>query len=122
MADPTLQRAALKGLRSLPRPVLRLMSGGTVVYRGGRTLDPRFQFLAYQARRLPSLASLTPPEARQAMSRAIRTVSGRREAGVAVEALTVAGAQADLEARAYRPADQDPAAPILVYAHMGGGV
>jgi hypothetical protein len=29
--------------------VLRLMAGGGVVYQGGRTLDPRCQFLAAQA-------------------------------------------------------------------------
>ena len=40
MADPAIQRAALKGVLSLPKPVLRLLSGGGVVYRGGRTLDP----------------------------------------------------------------------------------
>ena len=50
MADPAIQRAILRGVLSLPQPILRLASGGAVVYRGGRTLDPRFQFLAHQAR------------------------------------------------------------------------
>ena len=54
MADPAIQKAALKGLLSLPRPVLRLLSGGGVVYRGGRTLDPRLQFLARRARGVAS--------------------------------------------------------------------
>ncbi len=39
---------------SLPSPILRLMSGGSVVYRGGRTLDPRLQFMAAQASRMPA--------------------------------------------------------------------
>jgi acetyl esterase/lipase len=56
------------------------------------------------------------------MSQAVRTVAGRREAGVGVEPLTIEGADGALEARSYRPQDQNPAAPVLVYAHMGGGV
>ena len=47
MADPAVQKAILKVLLSLPSPVLRAMSGGGVVYQGGRTLDPRFQFHLY---------------------------------------------------------------------------
>ena len=38
---------------SLPTPILRALSGGGVVYQGGRTLDPRLQFLANAARRAP---------------------------------------------------------------------
>ena len=34
------------------------MAGGGVVYKGVRTLDPRFQFLAAQARRQPPLEGL----------------------------------------------------------------
>jgi acetyl esterase len=45
MADPAVQKALLKLMLSLPTPVLRMMSGGGVVWQGGRTLDPRFQFL-----------------------------------------------------------------------------
>ena len=85
MADPAIQHAALKGLLSLPRPALRLLSGGGVVYQGGRTLDPRFQFLAHQARALPQLASLTPQEARLASAQALKTMEGRAEPGVAIE-------------------------------------
>ena len=41
MADPAVQKAILKVMLSLPSPVLRMMSGGGVVWQGGRTLDPR---------------------------------------------------------------------------------
>lgn len=122
MPDPALQNAALKGVLSLPRPLLRLIAGGGVVYRGGRTLDPRLQFLAHQARGVPSLASLAPPEARFAAAEMLRTLEGRLEPGVAIENLTIDAEGGALRARAYRPADQDPRAPILVFAHMGGGV
>src|SRR5215472_15533130 len=130
MADLAIQKAALKGMLSLPRPILRLLAGGGVVYRGGRTLDPRFQFLASQARNQPSLASLTPQDARVASAQGLKAVEGQVEPGVAIETLAIppAGeASGDasgepIRARAYRPADQDPAAPVMVYAHMGGGV
>ena len=46
MAYPRLRRALLKTALTLPAPVLRAASGGASVYRGGRTLDPRVQFLS----------------------------------------------------------------------------
>ena len=122
MADPAFQKAIVRGVLALPRPVLRLLSGGGVVYRGGRTLDPRFQFLAYQARGMPPLESLSPAEARQASARALRPLEGPLEPGVAIETLTIESGDVATPARAYRPSDQDPRAPVIVYAHMGGGV
>jgi acetyl esterase len=122
MADPTIERAILRGVLALPRPILRLIAGGGVVYRGGRTLDPRFQYLARQSRGAPPLSSLPPVEARQAASEALSAVAGAPEPGVATEAVTIDGPGGIIDARAYRPSDQDPAAPMLVYAHMGGGV
>lgn len=122
MADPAFQRAILHGVLSLPRPVLRLMSGGGVVYQGGRTLDPRLQFLAHQALSMPSMARLTPQEARRASAEAIKAVEGRPEPGVTTEPHVIDSPVGTIDARAYRPEGQDPAAPVLVYAHMGGGV
>jgi len=123
MPDLVIQKAALQGVLSLPKPILRLASGGGAVFQGGRTLDPRLQFLAHHARRLAPLQSLTPQEARPATAQAQRGLEGRIEPGVAVEHLTIdeTGEQ-PIPARAYRPANQDPAAPVLVFAHMGGGV
>jgi len=93
-----------------------------VVYQGGRTLDPRLQFLARQAKNLPPMTSLTPEDARIASAEAIRTLEGRPEPGVATEPHVIESAEGGVDARAYRPDDQDPDAPVLVYAHMGGGV
>ena len=59
MARGSAQLRVLRTLLSLPAPLLRLMSGGGVVYQGGRTLDPRFQFLAAQARRAPAMTAFT---------------------------------------------------------------
>src|SRR5215469_9042989 len=118
VADPTIQRAILKGVLSLPQPVLRLASGGSVVYRGGRTLDPRFQFLAHRAKSLTPLTRLTPSEARRAAAEALGAVGGRPEPGVATESIAIGAPTGTIDARAYRPAAQDPAAPLLVWAHM----
>lgn len=122
MASPAAQRAIANLILSLPAPLLRLMAGGGVVYQGGRTLDPRLQFLAAQAKKQPPMSSLSPEQARQGESAAIGAVCGKPEAGVTWEDLTVPGAGDDIPARIYRPENQDPAAPLMVWAHMGGGV
>ena len=49
-ACPATQRLVLRRLLSLPAPVLRLMSGGGVVYQGGRTLDPRLVREGFEGR------------------------------------------------------------------------
>lgn len=116
------QRLIARTLLSLPAPVLRLMSGGGVVYKGGRTLDPRLQFLAAQARGAPPMESLSPEEARRGETQAIAAVAGSPEPGVTWEDLAVPGDAGEIPARAYRPQGQDPEAPLMVWAHMGGGV
>jgi acetyl esterase/lipase len=122
MASAAAQRLIARTLLSLPAPILRLMTGGGVVYKGGRTLDPRLQFLAVQARKGPAMETQTPEEARRGETQALGALSGDLEPGVRWEALGVPGAAGDLPARLYRPESQDPAAPLMVWAHMGGGV
>ena len=39
MAKLDVQKFVVKALLSLPSPILWVMSGGSVVYKGGRTLD-----------------------------------------------------------------------------------
>ena len=121
-ASASTQRFIAKRLLSLPAPILRLMSGGGVVYQGGRTLDPRIQFLAAQAKNAPPLQVLSPADARAASAGGIALVTGEPEPGVRVEPLTIPGPGGAIPARAYRPATQAPDAPLMVYAHMGGGV
>jgi len=122
MADTDVQRAVLKGLLALPRPLVRLMSGGAATHVGGRTLDPAFQFLAHQARGRPSPTTRSPQEVRPAIAAGFRIVAGRPEPDFAIEPVSIEEPDGIIEARAYRPRQQDPAAPVLVYAHMGGGV
>lgn len=121
MAD-AFPRFAVKAVMSLPTPILRLLSGGGVVYQGGRTLDPHFQFLTAGARHLPAIHTLSAQAGRAASAAGLKGVAGKREAGVRVEDFTIEGPGGDLPLRAYRPADQDPAAPLMVFAHFGGGV
>ncbi len=122
MASLSTQRLVLKTLLSLPSPVLRLLSGGGAVYRGGRTLDPRLQFLAAQARGGQPMTAMTPDEARRASASAFAAMSPAPEGGVRIEAMAIPGPGGEIPLRLYRPDAQDPAIPILVYAHMGGGV
>lgn len=116
------QRAILSWILSLPTPVLRLLSGGVATYREGRTLDPRLQFLAAGARRSRPMSTLTPEEARRASAAAFRATAEAPPPGVRIEALTVPGGEGDRPARLYRPSRPLPEIPILVFAHMGGGV
>jgi acetyl esterase/lipase len=122
MASAAAQRFLARTILSLPAPVLRLMAGGGVVYKGGRTLDPRLQFLAAQARKGPAMEALEPQEARRGETQALAALSGDLEPGVRWEPLIVPGAAGEIPARLYRPESQDPVAPLMVWAHMGGGV
>jgi acetyl esterase len=122
MADAGLQKLQLRLVLSLPSPILRALSGGGVVYRGGRTLDPRLQFLASRSQGLPPMSSLTPEQARGGAEAMVAVMGGKLEAGVKVEPVTVPGAEDSLPARVYRPDRQDPETPLMVFAHFGGGV
>jgi len=122
MPSPATQRLVVRKLLSLPTPMLRLMSGGGVVYQGGRTLDPRLQYLAAQSRNAAPMNTLSPEEARRASAAALDAMAGDPEPGVRIEPLTVPGPGGDLPARLYRPDNQDPQTPVFLFAHMGGGV
>ena len=122
MAAGGARRLAARALLSLPTPVLRLMAGGGVVYRGGRTLDPRLQFLAAQARTAPPMEAGSVEEARRAEAAGVAMLAGDPPRGVRWEPLSVPGADGDIPARLYRPKTQDGSRPVMVWAHMGGGV
>jgi len=122
MASPDLQRLMAKAMLSLPSPLLRAMSGGGAVHLSGRTLDPRFQFMAHAARGAPPMAGLPPQAVRAGSAASLAVVAGRLESGVRSENLTIDGPGGALPLRAYRPPVQDPDAPLMVFAHFGGGV
>jgi acetyl esterase/lipase len=120
MADLALQRLQVRTMLALPTPILRALSGGRATHVGGRTLDPRLQFLTSQAQRASPEGGLE--EARASARALVGLLGGRPEPGVRVDPLSVPGAAGEIDARAYRPPDQDPAAPLMVFAHFGGGV
>jgi acetyl esterase/lipase len=122
VAEPSVQRLMLKAMLALPRPILRGLAGGGVTFVGGRTLDPRMQFLAAQGRRAPPLSAFTPQEARAGTAASLKPLAGDPERGVRIEPLTVDGPGGGVPTRTYRPAEQDPNAPVMVFAHFGGGV
>jgi acetyl esterase len=120
-ASPAAQRLVARTVLSLPTPILRLMAGGGVVHKGGRTLDPRLQFLAAQAKGAPPMETLSPEEARRGEA-ALVTLSGDLEPGVRWEPLTVPGGDGEIAARLYTPRQIMEGNPLVVWAHMGGGV
>jgi acetyl esterase/lipase len=122
MADLAFQRLLLKAVLSTPDPILRLLSGGGVIYRGGRTLEPKFQFL-WKAWRKPRLIEdVSPEEARLGWSALVRTCGFKPSAAVRTETLLLDGPGGPMTTRLYSPPDQDPGAPMLVFLHAGSGV
>lgn len=119
----SLQATLAKLLLKLPASWKIKMAGGKPVEIGGRTLDPNFQFLAHGAASQPPMSSLDPETAQAAAKQGLAMFAAKPEPGVAVENRAVPSAgMHEIPIRLYRPEDQDPTAPMLVYAHMGGGV
>jgi acetyl esterase len=124
MADPAIQKLLFKTVMSLPAPVLRMMSGGSAAWLGGRTMDPRFQFIANAARRAQagSEQAFSPQSVRPRIAQALAMTQGAPESGVAFESMIIEGPRGPVPCRLYRPQVQDAAAPVMVFAHFGGGV
>jgi acetyl esterase/lipase len=119
MADPAIQKRLLQAVLSLPRPVLRAVSGGRAVYMGGRTLDPRFQFLIHAAKHYASAEGLSEDKARRVRAEQFALVCGGREPGVKTEDVEIDGPRGPIPARVYRHPDQDPDLALMIYANGG---
>ncbi|MEI9965000.1 MAG: alpha/beta hydrolase [Caulobacteraceae bacterium] len=117
MADPAIQKRILQAVLSLPPPVLRAASGGRALYVGGRTLDPRLQFLLHAARHYASVEGLPDEQARQTRAQQLAIVGGCVEPGVRTQEVTIDGPRGPIPARIYRHPDQDPGAALMVYAY-----
>jgi acetyl esterase len=122
MAGFDFQQFIAKAVLSLPAPMLRAMSGGGVVEIGGRILDAHFQFMANAAKNAPPMSGFPPEVARAGSAASLTAVAGKPEPGVRSENLSIDGPGGPLPLRAYRPPVQDPNAPLMVFAHFGGGV
>lgn len=119
-----LRAVIAKTLLKLPGPWLVRLSGGHSVERRGRQLDPVFQFLGHVAKRRPHMSTLGAAKARTVSAQGLAMVGGPPDPGVEWSDETVSAARParDIPVRIYRPDDQDPTAPLIVYAHFGGGV
>ena len=119
----SLQATIAKLLLKLPASWKVKMAGGAPVELGGRTLDPNFQFIAHGAANQPPMSSLEPEIAQAGAIEGLAMFAAKPEPGVSFEDTTIPGQDGhEIPVRLYKPADQDPAAPMLAYWHMGGGV
>ena len=119
----SLQATIAKLLLKLPDSFLVRLSGGKPVELGGRTLDPRFQFMMTGARSQPPMSSLSPQDARAASALGLAMFADKADPGVSWEDSAITGSDGhQIPVRIYRPDNQDPSAPMMVYYHFGGGV
>jgi acetyl esterase/lipase len=117
-----LTKALVRAALNRSEAALIKASGGAPRTAGGRTLDPRFQFIEAQARKRKPPANMTPEVGRNQTSDLVHLFGGRREPGVHAESLRMETGARVISARFYRPERSDPAVPVLVYFHFGGGV
>lgn len=122
MTDFAVQKRLLRAVLSLPTPALRAAAGGSAVYVGGRTLDPRLQFLLQAAHSRPRLEAMSMEDARRAFAETWTLIAPRPDRTVRRELISVEGPQGPIPVRFYLPPEPDPEMAPLVYAHFGGGV
>ncbi len=118
----SLQKTITSLLLKLPDSILIAMSGGKPVVRDGRQLDARFQFIAAAAAKQPAPDPFTPEFARGGTDLLTDLFGGPVENGVSFSDMVIPAAGRVIPARAYRPTDQRPQAPLMVFYHFGGGV
>jgi acetyl esterase len=118
----TLQKTLTGLLLKLPDSVLVAMSGGKPVVRDGRKLDARFQFIEAAAAKQPFPDPLTPQFARDGTNLLTYLFGGVPETDVSFSDIQIPAIGRTISARAYRPANQRPDAPLMVFYHFGGGV
>jgi len=122
MADPAIQRFLLRRLLSLPPAALRLMAGGGVAYRAGRTLDPRFQYLWKTWGGRASFESLSPQDAREGWAALVAAAGPDPAPDVKRESILLDGPGGAIATALHIPVDQAADAPILVFLHDGSGI
>ncbi|MCR9271409.1 MAG: alpha/beta hydrolase [Hyphomonadaceae bacterium] len=119
----SLQATIAKLMLKLPASWKIKMAGGAPLEIGGRTLDPNLQFIAHGAANQPPMSSLEPEIAQAAAIEGLGMFAAKPESDVGWDNTTVPGKDGhEIPVRIYRPDQQAPDAPVLVYYHMGGGV
>ena len=119
----SLQATIVKLLLKLPDGIKIKLSGGEPLVVGGRTLDPNFQFITHGAAKQPPMSSLEPEVAQAASAQGLAMFAGKPERGVSWTDTKIASRGTyQIPVRIYMPEDQNSAAPMMTYFHMGGGV
>lgn len=118
----SLQKTIVNLLLKLPDPILVSMAGGKPVVRDGRTLDARFQFIAHSITKRGAPPELTKEFARQGTEILTVLFGGPLEQGVSCQDRVLELEGRTIKARSYRPSNQNPLAPLMVFYHFGGGV
>lgn len=118
----SLQKTITGLLLKLPDSILVAMSGGKPIVRDGRQLDARFQFIEAAAAKRPLPNPLTPEFARHGTDLLTNLFGGPLESGVTFSDIEIPAPGRTIPARAYRPENQRPEAPLMVFFHFGGGV
>lgn len=119
-----LQALLLKLLLKLPSSLMVKLAGGKPISLAGRTLDPQLQLISHFAKRRAPLHTLSLKDARSVyQSRYLKSpISTERDASVTVIDDVISNGREPLPLRIFKPAGQDPNAPLLMYFHSGGGV
>lgn len=98
-------------------------SGGSPRTVRGMTLDPKMQFLEYQARLKPvDWSTMSVKALREQTDAGADLFGGGAVGGVRTEKVYVTGRSHSVPARLYLPTVRDNSAAMLVYYHFGGGV
>ncbi|MEM5515996.1 alpha/beta hydrolase [Henriciella sp. AS95] len=119
----SLQVKIAKLLLKLPDGLLVKLAGGKPVEINGRKLDTQFQFLAHGAKSQPPLTSMPPADARAASAAGLAMFADEPVSGVTWTNDEIpSSGRHKIPVRIYRPDDQDPKAPAMVFLHFGGGV
>ena len=120
--DLAKRRRSTRTVLSLPGPILRLMGAARPCAPWDARSTPAFQLIAHGARNQPKTSTLSPAEARAGANYGFALLAADPEPGVTTEAVDIPAPHGAIPARAYRPARADPAAPLMVWLHQGGGV
>ncbi|MFT3727640.1 MAG: alpha/beta hydrolase [Terricaulis sp.] len=98
-------------------------SGGEPRTVRGVTLDPRMQFLEFNARkRAVPLENMSVADLRAQTAGLSDLLGGNKVRGVRIERIYITGRSHSVPARLYLPTVRDNSAAMLVYYHFGGGV
>lgn len=120
MSPVALERAALKSLMLLPRPVLSRLAAG-IETRGRDHLDPHVRFLLALSGAKPTLDSGTVPKARKLYADMIELMDvAERPLPVVVDHQVPVEGDTAVLVRRYRPENAPRLAPAILFFHGGG--